>query len=210
MAATTRTGRRPGNSGSKEAILDAARELFAARGYDGASIRAIAGRAGVDPGLVMHFFGTKEGVFVAAMQLPYVPSETIPGIVAGGPPEEAGRRVAGFFVQTWDTASARSPMLALVRSSVSEGPATDMLREFIQSQVVRTVAGAIRGPGAELRASLVASQMVGLAMARYVVGVEPLASASQEEVVAAMAPALQALLAGDGIAGAPGGQPPAA
>jgi hypothetical protein len=85
-----------------------------------------------------------------------------------------------------------------------------MLREFIQGHIVGTLAGAIGGRDAELRASLVASQMVGLAMARYVVRVEPLASASPEQVAAAMAPALQALLAGVGIAGAPGGQPPAA
>ena len=194
MATTRRTGRRPGNSGSREAILDAARGLFAARGYDGASIRAIAAQAGVDPGLVMHFFGTKEGVFVAAMELPYLPSETIPGVIAGGPPEQAGERAARFFVETWDAASARSPLLAMIRSAATSEQAAELLRGFLERELVSSVAGAIGGPDARLRASLAGSQMVGLAMARYVVRLEPLASASPDAVVAGLAPALQALL----------------
>jgi len=194
VATTRRTGRRPGNSGSREAILDAARRLFAARGYDGASVRAIAGEARVDPGLVMHFFGTKEGVFVAAMDLPYVPSQAIPGLIAGGPPEQTGDRVARFFVQTWDETSSRSPLLAMIRSATTSDRSAEVLRGFLEREIVATLATAIGGPDAALRASVVASQMVGLAMARYVVRLEPVAGASADEVVAALAPALQTLL----------------
>ena len=198
MATTRRTGRRPGNSGSRDAILDAARGLFAARGYDGATVRAIAAQAGVDPGLVMHFFGTKEGVFAAAMDLPYLPSQAIPEVIAAGPPDQAGERAARFFVDTWDAASARSPLLAMIRSAATSEQAAGLLRGFLEREVVSALAGAIGGRDAPLRASLAASQMVGLAMARYVVGLEPLASASPDEVVAGIAPALQALLFPEG------------
>ncbi len=197
MATTRRTGRRPGNSGSREAILDAARRLFAARGYDGASLRAIAGEAGVDPGLLMHFFGSKEGVFVAAMELPYLPSEAIPAVIAGGPPEATGERVARFFVETWDATSARSPLLAMIRSATTSDRSAELLRGFLEREVVTALAGTMADkPDAALRASVVGSQMVGLAMARYVVGLRPLAGASADEVVATIAPGLQRLLVG--------------
>jgi AcrR family transcriptional regulator len=197
VATTRRTGRRPGNSGSREAILDAARRLFAARGYDGASLRAIAGEAGVDPGLLMHFFGSKEGVFVAAMELPYLPSEAIPAVIAGGPPEATGERVARFFVETWDATSARSPLLAMIRSATTSDRSAELLRGFLEREVVTALAGTMADkPDAALRASVVGSQMVGLAMARYVVGLRPLAGASADEVVATIAPGLQRLLVG--------------
>ena len=190
-----RTGRRPGNSGSRDAILDAARRLFAARGYDGASIRAIASDAGVDPGLVMHFFTSKEGVFVAAMDFPYRPSEVLPRLLEG-PPAQAGERLARFFVETWDATANRSPLVALIRSATTNDQAAELLRGFLETELVAALAKGIGGPDAELRATLLASQMVGLATARYIVGLEPLASASADEVVERVAPALQALLGG--------------
>lgn len=194
MATTGRTGRRPGQSGSREAILEAARALFAARGYDGASIRAIAGEAGVDPALVMHFFGSKEGVFVAAMDLPYRPSEAIPEVLRG-PAAGTGERAARFFVETWDAAASRGPLLAMLRSASTNEQAADLLRSFLERELLTVVAAELEGPDARLRASLVAAQLVGLAMARYVVRVEPLASATPDDVARTVGPALQALLA---------------
>lgn len=188
-----RTGRRPGNSGSRAAILDAARALFATRGYDAASIRAIAADAGVDPALVLHFFGTKEGVFVAAMELPYRPSEVLPGLL-DGPADETGARLVGFFVDVWDEDAARSQLIAMIRSATTNEQAAALLRGFLERELVAVLAAGIRAPDAELRATLVAAQMVGLAMGRYVVGIEPLAGASRDEVVARVAPAIQALL----------------
>jgi len=194
MASTSgRTGRRPGNSGSREAILDAARRGFAARGYDGASLRAIAADAGVDPGLVMHFFGSKEGVFVAAMEVPYRPSEVIPGLLEG-PPAQAGERLARFFLEIWDATANRSPLVALIRSATTNEPAAELLRGFLERELLSVLAREIEAPDPDLRASLVVAQMVGLATARYIVRVEPLASASADEVVERVAPALQALL----------------
>jgi AcrR family transcriptional regulator len=188
-----RTGRRPGRSGSRDAILDAARELFGARGYEGATIRAIAAGAGVDPGLVMHFFGSKEGVFVAAMELPYQPSTVLPGLLAGDPAAR-GERLARFFVDIWDRPEARSPFLAMIRSATTNEDAATLLREFLEREMLTALAAAIDAPDAELRAALAGAQMVGVATARYIVRVEPLASATADEVVERLAPLLQAIV----------------
>lgn len=191
---TRRTGRRPGNSGSREHILDAARTLFAARGYDAASIRGIAAEAGVDPALVMHFFGNKEGVFIAAMELPYAPSQVLPGLIAGDP-DRTGERLVGFFVATWDGTATRSPLIAMIRSATSNEQAAGLLREFLERELFAPLSRAIGGDDAPLRATLVGAQMIGLVMARYVVRIEPLVSAPAEDLVAIVGPAVQRLLA---------------
>ena len=199
MATTGRTGRRPGNSGSREAILDAARELFAERGYEAASIRAIAGEAAVDPGLVMHFFGNKEGVFVAAMQLPYRPSEVLPGVLAG-PPDQVGERAARFFVTVWDDVASRGSFIAMLRSAMSNEDIADLLRRFLERELLSILAGSLDSPDAGLRAALAGSQMIGFATARYIVRVEPLASAAAEEVIPLLGATLQVALAPAGQA----------
>lgn len=191
---TGRTGRRPGSSGSRDAILESARRLFATRGYTGASVRAIAAGAGVDPALVMHFFANKEGVFVAAMDLPYRPSEVIPPLITAEPRDEAPERLARFFVETWDVTANRSPLIALIRSAADTEPAASLLRGFLERELLTVISDTIDVPDAELRASLIGAQMVGLAMARYVVEIEPLASADPEMVVRIIAPALRSLL----------------
>lgn len=191
---TGRTGRRPGSSGSRDAILRSARGLFATRGYTGTSVRAIAAGARVDPALVMHFFANKEGVFVAAMDLPYRPSEVIPPLMTTEPREEAPERLVRFFVETWDATANQSPLIALIRSAVDNEPAAELLRGFLERELLAIISDEIDVPDAELRASLVGAQMVGLAMARYVVGIEPLASADPETVVRLVAPTLRTLL----------------
>ena len=125
-----RTGRRPGLSGTREAILDAARRAFAEHGYQRATIRGVAELAGVDPALVHHYFGTKQGLFVAAVQLPVNPVEQLSALLADDP-ELVGQRMIGVFLSVWDLAANNSPLLALVRSAVSDEQAAAMLREFI-------------------------------------------------------------------------------
>src|SRR5919106_6266996 len=125
-----RTGRRPGASGTREAILAAARRAFAERGYQHATIRQVAELAGVDPALVHHYFGTKQGLFVAAVQLPVNPVEQLSAVLADDP-ELVGQRMIGVFLSVWDLAANNSPLLALVRSAVSDEQAAAMLREFI-------------------------------------------------------------------------------
>ena len=192
-----RTGRRPGNQDTREAILDAAREAFADRGYDRASIRAIATGAGVDPALVHHYFGTKEQLFLAAMQAPINPAEILPRILAGDR-EHLGERIVRTLLQVWDS-PAGGAAAALVRSAVTNETMAKMLREFVLNRIIkRAMAEAVVDPAeAPLRGTLVASQIAGLIMIRYLIKVEPLASAPAETIVRAVGPTIQRYLTGD-------------
>ncbi len=187
-----RTGRRPGTGGTRERILAAARSDFGKGGYEGTTIRGIAAQAKVDPALVMHYFESKDGVFRAAVQFPVDPAEFIPRLVAPGL-EGLGERLVRFFVETWDS-PAGSPFLGLIRSVVGNEDAADQLREFVTREVLGRLAHALQLDQPQLRAALVASQLVGLAMLRYVVRVEPLASARADDVVAWLGPTLQRYL----------------
>jgi AcrR family transcriptional regulator len=191
-----RTGRRPGRSGTREAILTAARESFTASGYDQASIRDIARRAGVDPALVHHYFGTKQELFAEAIDLPMDLVAVVEAFV-GGDRDQIGERVVGLMLSVWDTRTDRSPLVALVRSAVTSEDAARMLREFMVSVLFERLAQALRSPDAKLRASLAASQMMGLLIARYIVRIEPLASLPAAQVVAAIGPNVQRYLTGD-------------
>ena len=199
-----RTGRRPGVSGTREAILDAARRAFAEHGYQHATIRMVADLAGADPALVHHYFRYKQDLFVAAVQLPVNPVEQL-GAVLAHDPDQAGERMVELFLSIWDHAGDRSPLLAIVRSAVGDERAAAMLREFITEEVLGQIAHRLGGPDARLRATLIGSQIIGLAMARYIVRVEPLASAPPAQLVAAIGPTLQRYLTGDIAAGAGGG-----
>jgi AcrR family transcriptional regulator len=177
-------------------VLDAARRTFAARGYDAASLRAIAAEAGVDPGMVRHFFGSKAGLFQAAMRLPFDVERAVPMLVAGGV-DGIGERLARFLFTTFEAAGDRHPFITLVRSAVSHEDSARMLREFVTEQVLGRIAAAVRLPEARLRTALVGSQLAGLVMFRYIVKVEPVASAPVDTLVAAIAPTLQRYLTGE-------------
>jgi AcrR family transcriptional regulator len=189
-------GRPPGRGNTRDDVLAAARAVFAERGYDAASLRAIAAEAGVDAGMVRHFFVDKDGLFRAAMELPVDPSVFLPMLLEPGL-DGIGERVVRFFVTVWDEPASRGPFLALVRSVSSHEESAAMFREFVAEQVLGRIAASVDRPDAELRAALAGSQLVGLAMVRYIVRLEPLASASRERVVAAIAPTVQRYLAGD-------------
>ena len=167
-------GRRPGSGDTRGAIVAAARALFSERGFGRTSIRAIASRASVDPALVLHYFGSKENVFLSAIELPFEPEEVVPALLAGDR-ETLGERVARFVVARLEDEVSRSRILAIVRAAASEPVAAGLLRSVIEGRVRDPIARALGSEDAELRASLVGSQVVGLVMARYVVGVEPLA-----------------------------------
>ena len=178
---TKRTGRRPGDSGTREAILDAARESFGTAGYGGTTIRGIAQTAGVDAALVHRFFGNKDGLFAAALELPFDPAVLLRGLLAEGL-DGLGERIARTFLSTWDATPGQGPMLAMIRSAVTDEKAAASLRGFLTRVLFIPLADAAGGDQPELRANLVGSQMVGLAMARYVVRLEPLSSAAPEEL----------------------------
>ena len=181
MTSPRRTGRRPGDSGAREAILREARQSFGSAGFSGTTIRGVARAAGVDPALVHHYFGSKNELFAASLELPFDPSVVVPALLAEGM-DGLGERVVRTFLGIWDATPGQGPMLALLRSAVSDERAAQSLRDFVTRVVIGPLAHAAGSDGAELRASLAASQMVGLAMARYVVRVEPLASASADEL----------------------------
>ncbi|MEW2382110.1 TetR family transcriptional regulator [Micromonospora sp. NPDC047707] len=192
-----RTGRRPGNPDTRAAILAAARAAFADRGFDATSIRAIAAAAQVDPALVHHYFGSKDQLFLAAMEAPVDPREVLPRVLAGDR-ERVGERLVRTFLGVWDS-PAGAAGLALLRSAVSNEWTARLVREFLTTQVLRRVLDHLDIDPAELplRGSLVASQLVGLAMMRYVVRLEPVASAAPETLVAAIGPTVQRYLTGD-------------
>ncbi|TDC37014.1 TetR/AcrR family transcriptional regulator [Micromonospora sp. 15K316] len=189
-----RTGRRPGNPGTREAILSSARSAFAERGFDAASIRTIAATAGVDPALVHHYFGSKDQLFLAAMQAPVDPRELLPGVIAGDR-DGIGERLVRTFLGVWDS-PASTAGVALLRSAVSNEWTARLLREFVVTQVLRRVLEHLDVDPAELplRGSLVATQLVGLAMMRYVIRLEPVASAAPETLVATVGPTVQRYL----------------
>jgi AcrR family transcriptional regulator len=191
-----RSGRRSGDSRTRDAILDAARARFAEHGFDGATIRAIAADAGVDPALVHHFYGTKEKLFVEALRFPVVPSELLAGI-ATVERDRLGETLIRTVLGVWEAHESRSQAEALLRSAVTNERAASMLRSFVSSAILRLVADAIPAEDAEYRASLVASQVVGLGITRFVVGLEPIASASVDDLVAAIGPTVQRYLTDD-------------
>lgn len=183
-----RSGRRPGPTETRDAILAAARELFAEKGYDGASVRAIARSAGVDPALVHHFFGSKEGLFVAAMEFPFDPALLVPHIAAG-PREEIGERLVRLFLTVWGDPRIHNRAIAILRSAATSEQGAAMLREFASSALLGRIAEASGVP--RLRINAAAGQMIGVMILRYVLVVEPIASASEDELVDLLAPTLQ-------------------
>ncbi len=187
-----RTGRRPGPAKTREKILGAARSHFGLEGYDGATLRGIAALAGVDPALIPHYFGSKEGVFLAAVEFPIDPSEFIPRLLEPGV-DGLGERLVLFFLETWDSPSGAS-LLALIRSVVSNDRAAELMREFVSREVLGRLAEAIQLDQPKLRASLVATQLVGLAMLRYVIKVEAVKSASPAELARWIGPSIQRYL----------------
>ncbi|GAA5114610.1 TetR family transcriptional regulator [Haloechinothrix salitolerans] len=183
-----KAGRRPGQTETREQILAAARGLFAENGFDATTIRAIAAEAGVNAALIHHFFGSKDQVFVAALALPVNPADVIRQAVAG-PREQVGERLTRFFLSVWGDDEARQPFLALLRSIASNENAARMMREFLLRTVVRPIAAEF-GIG-ELAMTATSAHLVGIAMLRYVVRVEPIASASDDDVIATVAPVIQ-------------------
>ena len=188
----TRTGRRPGNPDTRAAILEAARGLFAERGYEGTTVRDLAAVAEVDPKLVLHYFGSKEGVFRSAVSFPFDPAEALPGLIADGL-EGLGERLVRFFLETLDAPEGR-PSLALIRSAITNESATALLREFVQREVLARVGAATSLDQPQARATLAGSQLVGLAVVRYIVKVPPIHQAPPAAVAGWVGPTLQRYL----------------
>ncbi|MFD8308012.1 TetR family transcriptional regulator [Streptomyces sp. NPDC059690] len=184
------------SAGTRDRILTVAREEFSERGYDKTSVRGIAKAAGVDSALVHHYFGTKEQIFAAAIEVAFAPALDAPEAVADGPLDGVGERLTRFVFGVWENPATRTPLLAILRSAVNNETAATVFRRLIASQLMRRVAAQLDAPDAELRAELAAAQLVGCAMMRYVIKLEPLASADIEQVIARVAPVVQGHLTG--------------
>lgn len=189
-AAARRRGRPAGAAAgeTRDRILAAAREEFSARGYDRTSVRSIGRAAGVDAALVHHYFGTKEQVFAAAIEVSFAPAADLPGALGEAGAEDLGERVTRFFLRVWDDPASREPLLAVVRSAVTNETAAGVFRAMVSRTVLARVAGGLDVPDAEFRVQLAASHLVGVVMLRYVVGVEPLASVPLESLTRTLSP----------------------
>jgi AcrR family transcriptional regulator len=191
-----RPGRPSGVSGSRERILASARELFARNGFGNTSIRAVAADAGVDAALVHHYFGTKQQLFAAATELPIDPMVVL-GPVRETPVDQLGRTLPELLLPLWDSQSGTG-LIAAMRSMLT-GTEVPLARSFFRDIVVAELAHRIDEPDGTgvLRAEFAASQLMGIVVARYIVGLEPLASLPAEQIVDMVAPTLQRYFTGD-------------
>lgn len=184
-------GRRRGAPDTRSEILGAARTVFSEHGYDGASIRTIAGRAEVDPALIYHYFSTKEELFAASIDLPPAVLDIVDRLGTGGP-GDVGRTLAVTFFEVWEDDDARTSLLGILRSATGgEERAVAAFRQFLTSTVIDQIAPRLPGSNAELRALLMASHLVGVAIARYVMRLEPVASKPVGEIIDLVAPRIQ-------------------
>lgn len=188
-----RPGRRPGSADTRGEILAAARKVFAEKGFDKATVRGIAREAQVDPALVHHYFSTKEGIFAAAMRLPLTP-DLVFSTLNEGPREEIGRRLVTLMLRVTGDPETREPMIALVRSAMTHEQARAMFREFITNALLKRVGDELGVPHLRMEAAF--SQMFGVLVARYVLRLEPMASADPEELVDLLAPTIQRYFTG--------------
>jgi AcrR family transcriptional regulator len=188
--ARRRGGRRPGSSESREKILAVARLAFPANGYAGTSLRGIARDAGVDPSLVVQYFGSKAGLFAAVVEWPFDAGRVV-AEVQDVPPGEVGHYMARVFLEHWDRDEERNPIVSLIYAALTDPAAASMLREFITSNLALPIVTRAGGDRPELRAALLASQLVGLGLSRYALAFEPLADSSSEELAAILGAMLQ-------------------
>ncbi|GAA1135443.1 TetR family transcriptional regulator [Kribbella jejuensis] len=188
-------GRRPGGPDTRGEIVQAARESFADKGFEATSMRAVARQAGVDAALVHHYFDSKDELFIEALALPVDP-RMIAARIVDGPRDEIGRRIATAFLGIWESAEGQQRMRALFRSVLSSDEVARMMREGITQMIVVPVSQMLAVPDARLRVGLVATQLVGAAIVRYLVGLEPIASVDVETLIDRLAPVLQQHLTG--------------
>ena len=194
-AAPRLLGRRPGESGAREEIIAAAQLAFAELGYDRATIRGIAGEAGVDPALVCHYFATKENLFAAALRRPVETRRVFAAAMAD--PARIGATVVRAFLEAWEPPETRLSLLGQLRSAMTNELAMTMVRDMLTREVFEPITETLGVPDGRLRATLVGSQLIGLAMMRYVTCLEPLAAASVDELVSAVGPTVERYLTGD-------------
>lgn len=190
-----RRGRPRGGTDSRERIIAAAVDEFGEQGYDGTTVRSIAARAGVDSALVHHYFGTKADLFAEAVGIPLRPDIDVPGILAG-PQDEVGERLVRYVLDAFEQPDIRRRGVMLMRTAIGSRLTTPLLAGFLSRELIGRIAKTLGVDDAELRATLVASQMAGLLLTRYVLRIAPIATASVDELVGRIGPNVQRYLFG--------------
>jgi AcrR family transcriptional regulator len=186
-----RAGRRTGSPDTRSEILEAAKRVFADTGYDRATIRAIAAEADVDPSLIHHYFGTKDALFAASIDIQIPPTEHLRAVFAEGS-GGIGRGLAETFFMVWEQEEARNSLLGILRSAMGgDDRAAEAFRQFLTTALLEQIAPLLPGDRPRLRALLMASHLVGIAMTRYVMRLEPIASAPVEEIIDLVSPRIE-------------------
>ena len=180
---------------AKRLVLDAARGLYARQGYVNTTIKGVAAAAGVAPDLVRRYYANREELFAAAMRLPVDPVNAIAQMLAPGI-DGLAERLVRVTLRMLDEPETRDQIAAMVRDGAGAAKATAPLREFLESLIIDRVAAVLRVTDAHMRATLAISYLMGVAGARYVMRMEPLASATEDEVVRLVTPAIPAALQG--------------
>jgi len=188
-------GRRPGTSDTRGAILAAARTSFADKGFERTTMRGVASAAGVAPGLVHHFFGAKDDLFLAALAVPFDPRRMLAPAV-DGPRSRLGERLARTVLHTWEDEVRRESLVAFLRAAMTSPEVAAVLRTGMPVIALGVLREVVTGPDAAVRVELAFSQLVGVALVRYVLAVEPVASLPVDELVVRLAPVLQQHLLG--------------
>ncbi|WP_320065544.1 TetR family transcriptional regulator [Micromonospora sp. RTGN7] len=186
-------GRRTGDSGTRAAILAAAREQFAGKGYDGASLRVIAAAAGVDTGLIRHFYGSKDDLFDAALQIPQEIAHRM-GQVFTGDPDHYGARLVEAYLSLWEDPASSGALLAIVRSAIASDRAADRLQAILGARFLADISPHLDDTDGHTRAALAGAHLLGVAIARYVVHASPVADMDRDALVAWCAPTVQRYL----------------
>ena len=177
----------------RDAVLDAAKAAFRARGYMGTTMKGVAAAAGVAPDVVRRYYANKDALFAAAMRLPVDPASAVPTLLAPGL-DGMGERLVRFTLDTLGDEKTRSDLVALLQAGASAGRAAGSLRAYLESSVIDKVVTSLGVPDARMRVALISSYLIGIAMSRYVIRLEPLASAREDDVVRLVAPTIQNLL----------------
>lgn len=195
-SAAKRPGRPSGTTDTRERILDSARKLFAANGFDKTSVRAIATAAGVDSALVHHYFGTKQQLFTAAVHIPIDPM-TVLGPLRDAPLDQLGHTLPSLLIPLWDS-TLGAGFIATLRSMLAGSDVT-LLRSFIQEIITAEIGPRVDNPpgSGKIRIQFVASQLVGVAMARYILALEPFTSLPAQQIADTIGPNLQRYLTGE-------------
>jgi AcrR family transcriptional regulator len=184
-----RAGGRPRSADTKAAIIAAARAHFAAMGYERTTIRGVAATADIDPAMVIRYFSSKEGLFAAAADLDL----SLPDLTVADR-RDMGALLVRHFIGLWESDLADTVLALMLRSSTADNTAAERMREIFAAQVVGPISAALRTPDAEERAGLIGAQLIGVALCRYLLRLEPIASAKTEDVIADLSPTVQRYL----------------